>query len=405
MGRNSIICLDAMTLNMLYIDDGRVSLGITYDKNIRKLVRDLRSYDDFELVIVMYPLMCGEGDVVIPELEYNGLQFNALSKELADIQRFIQAVGNPRCKLVNGLDCVLHSMRMPSYNMAISYGDRVAVLCVKDNTLSDISLYDTKKDMMDSCDIADKLYGDVDLYDVDRVKALHPELKNFSKTELAPIVPLLSSTEAMCFTEFKADDLTQGTDSDLVHDETPEVIDEPEMPEVAETSEDASEKSSGPPKKTHKVRSKRKPKGRGLNIFVTLCCMVYSIVLGASIATFNTTAYKATIESTMRNNQEEKTISTSILDSFRSGLSSIESKARSASGVYRTVYGLGIRASVASIEFNRGTYTLQVYLESTSDIDSITKVLGENFEILSSDLVGEVKLNERVLQSYSIAFR
>lgn len=405
MGHNSVICLDSATLNMLYIDNGRVSLGITYDKNIRKLVRDLKAYDDFELVIVLYPLMSGEGDTVIPELEYNRLPFNASSKELADMQRFLQAVGNPRCRLVNGLDCILRFMRMPSYSMAITYGNRVAVLCVKDNNLDDISLYDTKKDMIDSCGIADKLYGDTDLYDVDRIKALHPELKNFSKIELAPIVPLLSSTEAVCFTEFKACNLMQDIDSDPVQCETAEVVDEPEQLVVEESSEVASDKSSRSPKKTHRVRSNRKPKGKRFSIFVTFCFMVYSIVLGASVATFNTTAYKNTIESTMRNNQEDKAIYTSILDSFRSGLSSIDSKAHSVSGVYRTVYGLGIKASIASIEFSRGTYTLQVYLESTSDIDSVTEVLAKNFEILSSDLVGEVKLNGRVLQSYSIAFR
>lgn len=385
------ILIDTSTLNCVFYSN-KFTLAINYS-SLQKLSADISSINDKTIVFVMNPLIYQQG-IEIPELSIKGLPFIADKTELSNILTYAELLDTDRCYVVNGLASFLSVARMHTYTLAMQYGNEVLYIEVESSEIKSIKIFPDKMALLNEVDKPNNIYGDKDIYDADNIKYRYPELKDFTRSDIAPIVNLIAAYDA----EVR---ITCSALREYITEPEPDVPEEePEPSTSIEQESDSVEPTPTPSKKYFPVN----PKSSVSEILLRLVAYILSVILGICIAI---PAYKDDIAEMSAETDKvisEQVALSSMLSSFKNGYNCIANQHATSGNVYRLIYSSGIKVSVASLEYSNSTYIVRVYLEDASDIEKLTSTITSKFELIDCKPTGTVNLN-KALSSYQISFR
>lgn len=189
------IFVDVDSLNVLYKCGDKFVAALSYSTSLDRLGETLPALGaGFDIYLCMKPRAPGEGDLVIDELSITGLPFTVDSEELYHLLRYFrdyQSFGE--VYLCNWVNNYIQSARVQTFKSVVYYGDRVALIGVKDSILEEFKLYSSQREFEETDGRSYTGYGDVGLIDIDGFKAQYPEFATGSKPQLAAVAPLVHS--------------------------------------------------------------------------------------------------------------------------------------------------------------------------------------------------------------------
>lgn len=187
--------VDVGNLNVLFKENGKFCLGTNYLRCPEKLVIDAQSLgSSFDVYLSMWPRRMGEGDTMIPSLSVGGVPFVVLRDEVKAAFSLVENIpGVNSVFLCNAAANFVIPSRVGNFKSVIPYGQRFAMLTVEDRILSSLDVFDNQQDFFEQMGEDFNCYGDLDIIDVETIRAQYPELEFFKKNVLIPLVPLIAS--------------------------------------------------------------------------------------------------------------------------------------------------------------------------------------------------------------------
>lgn len=187
--------IDASNLNVLYKTGGKFVLGLSYLSCPEKLVIDAQALGNaYDIYVSMWPRPEGEGDRTIPGLSHGRVPFVVLEEELRAVLKYVSSFpGANNIYLCNALANFIIPSRVSNFQAVIPCGSRFALLDVKDKILDRLVMFNTQRDFYEVMGEDFTCYGDTDIVDVDTIRAQYPELAEFKKNVLIPLIPLITS--------------------------------------------------------------------------------------------------------------------------------------------------------------------------------------------------------------------
>lgn len=189
------IFIDTSNLNALFKVNGRFAMGVSYASCPDKLAIDAQALGTaFDVYLSMWPRQQGEGDDIINALSIGGVPFVVLREEVEQVLALMKDVpGVGTIYLCNALANFMVQSRVSNFKSVINYGDRVALVSVQNKMLEGLTVYDTPADLQEDMGEKFTCYGDLDLIDVDAIKAQYEEFTGVSKNVLVPLTHLIMS--------------------------------------------------------------------------------------------------------------------------------------------------------------------------------------------------------------------
>lgn len=187
--------IDVGNLNVLYKLKGKFCVGTSYLSCPDKLIIDAQALgSSFDVYLSMWPRQKDEGDVIIQSLSLGGVPFVALKTEINAILDYACKIpGANRIYLCNALANFMIPSRVGNFQAVLCCGNRYALVDVRDKLLAGLKLYDNQREFYKDMGDDFACYGDLDIIDIDNVKAQYPELTAFKKNILVTLVPLIMS--------------------------------------------------------------------------------------------------------------------------------------------------------------------------------------------------------------------
>lgn len=398
------VLIDVSTLNTLIIYRGRIVTALNYDKNLEQLSKDLMCFDDFDLYLVLSPMLSGEGDIEIKTLSTAKLPFIASYDELCDLCRFARSTRASSVHFVNGLASFVSFSRMPTFKAAFTYGNRCAVVSVKDREIAELQLYADKQELYNLYPDVSKLYGDLEICDVDRIKALYPELKEFKRLEIVPVANLISAYNSIY--TVPAEEVYNLLDKDDVP-EIQEIAEEaPEEPKYVHLEpEPAADISDEPDVVSHKsVKAPVRKKGK-INPILAVFNVLLAVAVGAGVAMTSVDAKIEENAAAMAALEVDQVAFATLENSFEYSSHAVTEPNRAFGSVYKSIKSLSTTATIVGLELKGDEYTLHVYLKDTADGQALCQQIGTMFEIVSDKSMGTVNMNNGTLTDYYVTFK
>ncbi len=189
------IFIDTSNLNVLFKVNGKFVLGTNYSTCPDRIATDAQALGvSFDVYLSMWPRQRGESNYQINALSVGGVPFVVLREEVEAVLKLVDGVyGIGNVYLCNALANFVIQARVSNFQSVINYGSRVALLSVKDKMLESLKVYDTAEDLYNEQGENFSCYGDLDLIDVDAIKAQYGELTPFNKSILVPLSHLITS--------------------------------------------------------------------------------------------------------------------------------------------------------------------------------------------------------------------
>ena len=143
MAEKYCIFVDLDSLNVLYKCGSKFVAALSYSSSIDRIGDTLPALGaGFDIYLCLKPRAPGEGDLVIDELSITGLPFTVDSEELYQVLRYFREYhGFGEVYLCNWVSNYIQSARVQTFKSVVYYGDRVAMLGVKDSILESFKLY------------------------------------------------------------------------------------------------------------------------------------------------------------------------------------------------------------------------------------------------------------------------
>ena len=226
---SNAIFIDVGNLNVLFKVNGKFCLGLSYLNCPEKLLTDAQSLGaSFDVYLSMWPRVVGEGDTIINGLSIGGVPFVVLKDEVYEAFLFASRIpGVNDIYLCNALANFVLPARVKNFQSVVCYGQRFALIDVKDSMPEKLQVFDNPNAFYEKMGDDFSCYGDVDIVDVDIIRAQYPELSEFKKNVLVPLTPLIVSYRS-AYKEVR----------ELVFEELQNVESQPE-PVVEEPKEEA----------------------------------------------------------------------------------------------------------------------------------------------------------------------
>lgn len=195
MAEKYCIFVDLDSLNVLYKCGSKFVAALSYSSSIDRIGDTLPALGaGFDIYLCLKPRAPGEGDLVIDELSITGLPFTVDSEELYQVLRYFREYhGFGEVYLCNWVSNYIQSARVQTFKSVVYYGDRVAMLGVKDSILESFKLYANQREFEETDGRTFTGYGDVGLIDIDGFKAQYPEFASATKPQLTAVAPLVHS--------------------------------------------------------------------------------------------------------------------------------------------------------------------------------------------------------------------
>lgn len=190
--RNAVI-VDLSNLNVVFKLGTTFVLTLNYSSGVDRLAEMLPSLGPgYDIYLCLKPRFEGEGDIVIDELSLAGLPCVADSDELYTVLKFFRdSSGVSDVYLCNWVANYIAVARVATFTSVFYYGERVAMLKVKDRLPESFSCFDNQLQFTETVGDDFDGYGDLGLLDIDGIKAQYPELSGGSKAQLTAIAPLV----------------------------------------------------------------------------------------------------------------------------------------------------------------------------------------------------------------------
>ena len=232
---SNALFLDASNLNVLYKVNGKFTLGLSYAACPEKLVIDSQALGNpYDIYISMWPRPKGEGDVIISGLSHGRVPFVALEQEVRAVLEYTSKFpGRNNIYLCNALANFVVPSRVSNFQAVIPYGSRWALVDVSDKILDKLTVFPGQREFYEVMGEDFTCYGDSDIVDVDTLRAQYPELAEFKKNILVPLVPMIvsyRSTYSMSMEDVYAalDGYVPEPEEPVVEEKEPAPLPEPE---------------------------------------------------------------------------------------------------------------------------------------------------------------------------------
>ena len=189
------IFIDTSNLNTLFKVNDRFVLGVNYDSCPEKIAVDAQALGtSFDVYLSVWPRQRGESEDFVNALSVGGVPFFALREEMEAVLKLVDKVpGVGNVYVCNALANFVIQARVSNFQSVINYGGRVALITVKNKMLEDLRIYDTPEDLYNEQGDNFSCYGDLDLIDVDAIKAQYDELTQFNRNIIVPLAHLVTS--------------------------------------------------------------------------------------------------------------------------------------------------------------------------------------------------------------------
>ena len=190
---NDALFIDVSNLNVLFKYNGKFVLGISYLGCPEKLAIDAQALGNaYDVYLSMWPRPEGEGDVTIPDLAPGRVPFVALRDELQAIVNYVSKFpGANNIYLCNALANFTIPSRVGNFQSVIPCGHRYAFFEVRDKILDNLFFFASQREFFETMGEDFTCYGDGDIVDVDSLRAQYPELAEYKKNIIVPLVPLI----------------------------------------------------------------------------------------------------------------------------------------------------------------------------------------------------------------------
>ena len=192
---SNALFIDASNLNVLYKVNGKFCFGVSYFSCPEKLVTDAQALgSSFDVYVSIWPRQKGEGDIIVRGLSIGGVPFIALRAELEAVLNLVENI--PRVNDIyfcNALANFAIPSRVANFQSLLCCGSRYALVTVSDRLLQSLKYFNSQSQFYDEMGTDFSCYGDMDIVDIDTLRAQYPELMHIKKNILVPLVPLIVS--------------------------------------------------------------------------------------------------------------------------------------------------------------------------------------------------------------------
>lgn len=189
------IFIDTSNLNTLFKVNDKFVLGVNYNSCPEKIAVDAQALGaSFDVYLSVWPRQRGESEDCVNSLSVGGVPFVALGEEIEAVLKLVDKVpGVGTIYICNALANFVIQSRVSNFQSVINYGNRVALVTVRNKMLEDLRIFDTPDDLYAECGEDFSCYGDMDLIDVDAIKAQYEELTQFNRNIIVPLAHLITS--------------------------------------------------------------------------------------------------------------------------------------------------------------------------------------------------------------------
>lgn len=234
---NDKLFVDVTNLNVLYMMDGKFVLGANYSSCLDRLLIDAQALgSSFNVYLCLWPRLEGEGDVVIKGLSFGQSQFWALRSEIKALFSVFKAIpGVNTVYLCNALSGFVLHTRVENFQVVLRYGQRLLKIDAQGREPQELQVFSTQRELFETLGEDFSCYGDLDLVDVDDIRAKYPELSKFMRTTLVPLTSLIGCEQTvykMSMEEAEAQIARYIPDWMAAEEPEPEPVEE--VPEVVE---------------------------------------------------------------------------------------------------------------------------------------------------------------------------
>lgn len=181
------IFIDTSNLNVLFKVGNRFSLGVNYASAPEKIAIDAQALGTaFDVYLSIWPRQRGECDDCVNALSVGGVPFIVIPEEVDAALKLVEKIpGVGTIYVCNALANFVKQARVANFQSVIPYGRRFALVTVKNSMLEDLRIYDTQDELYAEQGEGFTCYGDLDLIDIDGLKAQYDELTPFDKSSLS----------------------------------------------------------------------------------------------------------------------------------------------------------------------------------------------------------------------------
>lgn len=260
------IYIDTSNMNVLFVKDNVICTALNYSACPDSLVMDMKALgNSFDLYYILWPRIKQEGDVQIPGLNFGNVEFWAIKEELRALITLSESIdGVNNVYFCNYLVNFLLFTRVSNFTTILCYGSRYVKIDTVDKQPVSLKIFDNQIEFYNSVGEDFSCYGDMDLIDVDSIRALHPELEGYKKTVIIPITALIASIKSPF--KLSLEDLKK--ELALYIPEIPKVEEKVVQEPVVE--EDVSEV----------IKTRRRVKIDVVTLFATVVTCAFSLILG-----------------------------------------------------------------------------------------------------------------------------
>lgn len=277
------ILIDTSNLNTLFKVNDRFAMGSNYSSSLERIVIDAQALGtSFDVYLSMWPRPQGEGDDIINALSIGGVPFVVLREEVEQVLNLMKDIpGVGTIYLCNALANFVSQARVSNFKSVINYGDRVALVSVSNKMLEDLTVFDNPTALAEEMGEDFTCYGDLDLIDVDAIKAQYSEFTNTPKTHLVPLSHLITSYRSAFNAE--AEDVKKELGLGEYANQRREEPPAPPPPKPKQPR-----RAPPPPVEEYEEPVRRAPRPRAklsiINVLLTLVILVSSAVCGLGYA-------------------------------------------------------------------------------------------------------------------------
>lgn len=196
----NVLYIDASNLNVLFEVDNKFCLGVNYSSNPERLALDIQALgSNYDVYISILPRFKDTGDVLIPGLNVGMAEFWALKAEIKAIFTAVSHfAGVNNIYLCNALSSFLGCARVDNFQTLMRYGSNYLLIDAHDRLPISARIFKTQREVYEELGEDFSCYGDLDLIDVDAIRAKYPELAKFRRAVLVPIAALIASKDTLC---------------------------------------------------------------------------------------------------------------------------------------------------------------------------------------------------------------
>lgn len=192
---SNAIFIDTSNLNTLFKVNGKFVLGVNYASCPEKIAVDVQALGtSFDVYLSVWPRQRGESEDFVNALSVGGVPFVVLRSEMEAVLKLVEKVpGIGTIYVCNALANFVIQSRVSNFQSVINYGIRIALVTVKNKMLEELRVYDSSEELYAEQGEKFSCYGDLDLIDVDAIKAQYEELTPFNRNIIVPLAHLITS--------------------------------------------------------------------------------------------------------------------------------------------------------------------------------------------------------------------